>query len=341
MTTIAGGYVKAQVWGARQVLMTEQGSQITVPTMLFGGGEGPHFTSLHNDSSGRDESGQCHCPKNSNRHQNLGGHHQLGMFKETQVSGERDRSPGSPYLGEQEVNPIGIIRLPLRFGDKTKARNPKVDFLVVDVPMAYNVIPGRPTLLKSCLYLPAESSYLWHSACRSRIRPSRTEIKGVDPTNFSTEQVPSKTLCRVSQREHKLSAPRTVNAGTTPQSPCLWKEGAKPLEGYGQKQRPCPGPPPCIGAYAYLPEGGSPISQEASGYAMPTLALWPILSRKKKASPVLALHKTKESPLRIILKDKKASGSKEKYDSLGSQLKGSLSLDLIRLRSSSLPVSTI
>ncbi|KAJ8425107.1 hypothetical protein Cgig2_013837 [Carnegiea gigantea] len=47
---------------------------------------------------------------------------------------------------QQEVNPTGIICLPLRFGDKVKARNLEVDFLVVDVPTTYNVILGRPTL---------------------------------------------------------------------------------------------------------------------------------------------------------------------------------------------------
>ena len=38
--------------------------------------------------------------------------------------------------------------LSLRFGDKLKARNLEVDFLVVDVPTAYNVILGRPKLHK-------------------------------------------------------------------------------------------------------------------------------------------------------------------------------------------------
>ena len=46
------------------------------------------------------------------------------------------------------MNPTGIIRLPLRFGDKLKARSLEVDFLVVDVPTAYNVILRRPTLHK-------------------------------------------------------------------------------------------------------------------------------------------------------------------------------------------------
>jgi len=41
-----------------------------------------------------------------------------------------------------------MIRLPLRFGDKTKARALEVDFFVVDVSTAYNIILGRPTLHK-------------------------------------------------------------------------------------------------------------------------------------------------------------------------------------------------
>ncbi|KAJ8422439.1 hypothetical protein Cgig2_019156 [Carnegiea gigantea] len=51
-------------------------------------------------------------------------------------------------FGGQEVNPTGLIRLPVRFGDKLKSKNLEVDFLVVDVPTAYNVILGRPTLHK-------------------------------------------------------------------------------------------------------------------------------------------------------------------------------------------------
>jgi len=51
-------------------------------------------------------------------------------------------------FGGQKANPIGMIRLSLHFGDKLKARYLEVDFLVVDVPMAYNVILGRPTLHK-------------------------------------------------------------------------------------------------------------------------------------------------------------------------------------------------
>ncbi|KAJ8434744.1 hypothetical protein Cgig2_001947 [Carnegiea gigantea] len=46
----------------------------------------------------------------------------------------------NPILGfeGQEVNPTGMICLPVHFGDKTKFKSLEVDFLVIDVPMAYN-----------------------------------------------------------------------------------------------------------------------------------------------------------------------------------------------------------
>jgi len=57
----------------------------------------------------------------------------------------RDNSPpGASHsgLGGQELNPTGMIRLPLCFNDKMNTRNLEVDFLVVVVPTAYNVILG-------------------------------------------------------------------------------------------------------------------------------------------------------------------------------------------------------
>ncbi|KAJ8423735.1 hypothetical protein Cgig2_023890 [Carnegiea gigantea] len=67
-----------------------------------------------------------------------------------------ERSHGEPLdlrnrnrlLGRKEVHPMGMIRLPVYLGDKTKSKSLEVDFLVIDVPMAYNVIIGRPTLHK-------------------------------------------------------------------------------------------------------------------------------------------------------------------------------------------------
>jgi len=51
-------------------------------------------------------------------------------------------------FGGYQVNPTRMIRFLLRFGYKVKVRYLKIDFLVVDVPTAYNVILGRPTLYK-------------------------------------------------------------------------------------------------------------------------------------------------------------------------------------------------
>ncbi|KAJ8433282.1 hypothetical protein Cgig2_014191 [Carnegiea gigantea] len=102
----------------------------------------------------------------------------------------------------QEVNPTGMIRLPLHFGDKAKARTPEVNFLVVDVPTTYNVILGCPGLIafitrghglaiqrrgllvaqtvlfsfsfsKRQLYLATASFDLWRFDLRSPIYPRR------------------------------------------------------------------------------------------------------------------------------------------------------------------------
>ena len=80
----------------------------------------------------------------------LRGHCHLGLPEEVDVARTRHCPLGVPYhrLRGQEVNPIDMIRLSLCFGDKLKARNLEVAFLVVDVPTVYNFILGRPTLHK-------------------------------------------------------------------------------------------------------------------------------------------------------------------------------------------------
>ncbi|KAJ8427141.1 hypothetical protein Cgig2_030951 [Carnegiea gigantea] len=59
----------------------------------------------------------------------------------------RDTPLVHPILGfgRQSMAPVSAIYLPLQFGDKTKSRNLDVDFLVADIPIAYNVILGCPT----------------------------------------------------------------------------------------------------------------------------------------------------------------------------------------------------
>lgn len=118
---------------------------------MFGGGKGLHFTFLHSDllvvemkvasaivrrilidtgSSVHTITWEC--------------------LKKLKYLGREIVPLVHPILGfgGQELNPIGIVHLPLCFGNKTKARNLDVDFLVVNVPMTYNVILGRPTLHK-------------------------------------------------------------------------------------------------------------------------------------------------------------------------------------------------
>jgi len=41
-----------------------------------------------------------------------------------------------------------MICLPLRFRDKVKARTVEVDFLIINIPTAYNIILGKLTLHK-------------------------------------------------------------------------------------------------------------------------------------------------------------------------------------------------
>ncbi|KAJ8446018.1 hypothetical protein Cgig2_012362 [Carnegiea gigantea] len=84
-----------------------------------------------------------------------------GGLREAQTPRKRNHLSGTPHygFGDQEVNPGTMIRLPLRFGDKAKATNIEVDFLVVNVPMANNVILGRPTLHKVKAVF---ASYLLH-----------------------------------------------------------------------------------------------------------------------------------------------------------------------------------
>ncbi|KAJ8423711.1 hypothetical protein Cgig2_016462 [Carnegiea gigantea] len=114
---------------------------ITVPTMVFGRGEGPRFTSSYNDPL----VGEMKVASAIVRR----------ILVDTgssnlKYSGREIVPLVHPILGfkGQEVNPTGMIRLSLRFGDKTKARTLEIGFLVIDVPIAYNVILGRPTLHK-------------------------------------------------------------------------------------------------------------------------------------------------------------------------------------------------
>ncbi|KAJ8439290.1 hypothetical protein Cgig2_018067 [Carnegiea gigantea] len=138
--------------GAQHVLTTRQGNRVTVPTMVFGRGEGPRFTSPHSnplvleikvastilwriliDMGNSVDIITWHC------------------LKKLKYPRKEIVPLVHPILGfgGQKVNPTRMICLPLRFGDKAKVRSLKVKFLVVDVPIAYNVILGWPTRHKA------------------------------------------------------------------------------------------------------------------------------------------------------------------------------------------------
>ncbi|KAJ8420958.1 hypothetical protein Cgig2_001994 [Carnegiea gigantea] len=94
--------------------------------------------------------GQCPRSTNPDQYQELSGYHHMGLFKKLKHLG-REIVPLVHHIlgvGRPEVNLTEMICLPLRFGDKAKARNIEADFLVVDVRTAYNVILGWLTLHK-------------------------------------------------------------------------------------------------------------------------------------------------------------------------------------------------
>jgi len=122
-----------------------------VLTMVFGGKEAPRFTFLHNDPMVIEMKIASAIVQRILI--------DTGSFvdiitwdylKKLTYPGRDIVRLVHPILGfgGQEVNPTGMIRLHICFGDKIKAKNLEVDFLVVDVPMAYNVILGHPTLHK-------------------------------------------------------------------------------------------------------------------------------------------------------------------------------------------------
>jgi len=72
----------------------------------------------------------------------------LECFKKLHYSEEDLEVTHTPLVGfgGQHIYPVGVKKLTVRVGEKDNSRTVDVNFLVVDVPMAYNVIIGRPTL---------------------------------------------------------------------------------------------------------------------------------------------------------------------------------------------------
>jgi len=72
----------------------------------------------------------------------------MECFKKLQSSEEDLEATGTPLNGfrGQPTYPVGMKRLLVRIREKDNSRTANVNFLVVDVPMAYNIIIGHLTL---------------------------------------------------------------------------------------------------------------------------------------------------------------------------------------------------
>ncbi|KAJ8423211.1 hypothetical protein Cgig2_006764 [Carnegiea gigantea] len=96
-------------------------------------------------------------------------------------------------FGGQEVNPTGMICLPVCFDDKLKSKNLEVDFLVVDVLTAYNMILGCPTLHKRRWYRVVSPSSLRHSATALTPQANASTIVTSSSVILGESEVPKVT----------------------------------------------------------------------------------------------------------------------------------------------------
>ncbi|KAJ8425914.1 LOW QUALITY PROTEIN: hypothetical protein Cgig2_033855 [Carnegiea gigantea] len=130
-----------------EVVATIAGDYAEVPTMEFGRKEAPCFASPHNDPLVM----EMKIASVIVRRILIDTGSSIDII--TWDCLKKLTHPGRDIV-PLEVNLTGMFCLPIRFGDKLKAKNLEVDFLVVNMPTAYNVILGRPTLhkAKACKY---------------------------------------------------------------------------------------------------------------------------------------------------------------------------------------------
>jgi hypothetical protein len=90
-------------------------------------------------------------------------------FQQMGIKRDRIKPFGSPLVGfgREQVQPIGIIPLPVIAGTALRLSTVMVDFLVVDRPSAYNAIIGRPALNKLRAVTPSNRGKGWSSTGQS------------------------------------------------------------------------------------------------------------------------------------------------------------------------------
>ena len=74
----------------------------------------------------------------------------LDAFKKLDLTNEDLTPMMSTLTGftEDSISPLGTTTLPVTIGEEPRAKTTMTTFMVVDLPSAYNVILGRPTLNK-------------------------------------------------------------------------------------------------------------------------------------------------------------------------------------------------
>ncbi|XP_059428567.1 uncharacterized protein LOC132162341 [Corylus avellana] len=122
------------------------------------------------------------------------------VFKQMEIDRERIKPFGSPLVGfaGEQVQPMGLISLPIISGIAPKQSTIMVDFLVVDRPSAYNAIIGRPSLNK----LKAATS-TYHLKMKFPTNEGVGEVKG--------DQVAARKCNNTSLKMPSGSAPLTIN----------------------------------------------------------------------------------------------------------------------------------
>ncbi|KAJ8435864.1 LOW QUALITY PROTEIN: hypothetical protein Cgig2_028572 [Carnegiea gigantea] len=141
-------YELAQLQGAQQVLTVEQGSQVIVPIIEFGGREGPHFTSVHNDLLVAVMKVASTIVRRILI--DTGSSTDIITWDCLKKLRERDRSLGTPCLGFQRAR--GEYHRddpsPLVLGRQGQSQNFGSRLLGRRCATTYTTILGRPTLHK-------------------------------------------------------------------------------------------------------------------------------------------------------------------------------------------------
>ncbi|XP_059436658.1 uncharacterized protein LOC132169680 [Corylus avellana] len=126
------------------------------------------------------------------------------VFKQMGIDQDRIKPFGSPLVGftGEQVQPMGLISLPTIAGIALKQVTIMVDFLVIDLPSAYNAIIDRPSLDK----LRAITSTC-HLKMKFPLEEGVGEVKG--------DQVVARNCYNTSMKKFSESAPFTIGNVTS------------------------------------------------------------------------------------------------------------------------------